>query len=134
LGLPFVSKLVVPTVSPSFFSVWVATLTGSSVTVGTLTLEVRTERNRKKAMMPRATRRITNRMMRRRLRFLRSRSSCPGCTAVPSRTAMVRPVVGLITDVLPSAVIMEVIPGSTASTGRPSAKRRRSARSSSADP
>ena len=36
--------------------------------------------------------------------------------------------------VAPTVAIMEVTPGSAASTGRPSAKRRRSARSSSADP
>ena len=48
---------------------------------------------------------------------------------------MVRPVViGTAWVAADRAVIMEVTPGSPASTGRPSAKRRRSARSSSAEP
>ena len=46
---------------------------------------------------------------------------------------MVRPVEVAMAWVAPTAAIMEVTPGSPASTGRPSAKRRRSARSSSAD-
>ena len=47
---------------------------------------------------------------------------------------MVRPVVIGTAWVAPTAVITEVRPGSPASTGRPSAKRRRSARNSSAEP
>ena len=52
-----------------------------------------TERNRKKAMTARATRSRTSRMIRLRVRFLRSRSSRLVGDPAPPGTAMVRPVV-----------------------------------------
>ncbi len=77
-------------------------------------------------------------MMSRRVRFLRSSSSRleGGPAPPPAGTAMVRPVVAAIIVVAPAAAatpMTEVRLGSPASTGRPSAKRRRSARSSSAE-
>ena len=85
-------------------------------------------------MMASAINRMISRMIRRRVRFWRAVSSGPASGGRPSvGTAMVRPVDAGTAWVAPTAAIMEVTPGSPASTGRPSAKRRRSARSSSAD-
>ena len=102
LVLALVRKLMVPTASPSFFSVWVATLWGTPVTAGTVTLLTRTERSRKKAMMPSATKRTTRRMTRRRLRFLRSASSWRGEHRRAVEDGQGAPVAGPIMEVVPT--------------------------------
>ena len=88
-------------------------------------------------MIPSAMSRMTRITMRRRVRFLRSSASRSEGGSPPSGTAMVRPVDAAIIVVAaapaPAAPMTLVRFGSPASTGRPSAKRRRSARSSSAE-
>ena len=134
LGCELVWEVVVPTVRLSFCSVWTATLDVSPTTSGTVTLppsdraqqeegdhregEQEHDEDDDEAARPLLP-----------LEIVAVREGGPPSAG----TAIVRPVVVGTASVAPTAASMEVTPGSAASTGRPSAKRSRSARSSSAD-
>ena len=101
-----------------------------AATLGTLTDVVpRTDLKRKKAITARATSSSTNAAMSRRVRCWRSSSA--RLIGPSMGTAWVWPVT-ITAWVAPTWLIMEVRAGSPASTGRPSAKRNRSARNCSA--